>query len=482
MCTSRRDWAVSTVTAESDVHGGASRVTPPSGENRQSLRARPTSIECESCHGGVDGYARTVPCETYTGAIAECAADRRGNALRNVVVDSNGNYFLTGRVDGKKHYVVQTVDTIVDNGKINPTTGYRIYSPAASYAMGRADGNPETGVGPTQLDGSKVGSGFAHSDTMECVSCHSSWSNNCLGCHASNEYNDDPNTFLFSNITGERIVLAQNIADFVYISPVPMALGVGSSGRITNSEPGMKMFLRYTDHNGVESDTFSFTDRLGNGNNPNVQGRGKAGALAHNKIMSHTIRGKVTPDKEGPRYCVACHLTTDSVSTYGNAYQQFRTAMSEGNYEDLNFDLLAEHIGKNPGNQKNSPFWVHMVVGLGSGLFLFDDKGCPVNPLDTSPNRQGCNNVAPDDVFDGERVLYNLDRIVEESGVANASNSHPMRSGLPSPLRDGALHPEMAGPLGKRLIQRLADPVNGLVLDSWFDADRSARGRASTYQ
>ena len=44
-----------------------------------------------------------------------------------------------------------------------------------------------------------------HTDRMDCASCHSAWTNNCIGCHLYNEYNADPNNFQFSNITGQRI-------------------------------------------------------------------------------------------------------------------------------------------------------------------------------------------------------------------------------------------------------------------------------------
>ena len=44
-----------------------------------------------------------------------------------------------------------------------------------------------------------------------------------------------------------------------------------------------------------------------------------------------------------------------------------------------------------------------------------------------------------------------------------------------------ALDPDLAGPLGATLIQRLADPQNGIVLDSWLDANGASRGNAATY-
>ena len=37
-------------------------------------------------------------------------------------------------------------------------------------------------------------------------------------------------------------------------------------------------------------------------------------------MMAHSIRGKVDSANEGPRYCVACHLTDAGLATYGAEY------------------------------------------------------------------------------------------------------------------------------------------------------------------
>ena len=55
-----------------------------------------------------------------------------------------------------------------------------------------------------------------------------------------------------------------------------------------------------------------------------------------------------------------------------------------------------------------------------------------------------------------------------------------LQPGVGASLRDGSTDPEMAGPLGARLIRLLSDPDNGLVLDSWLDADGQLQGQAST--
>ena len=441
-----------------------------------SRQEQEVAISCESCHGAVDSYAPTVNGTGYDGQPAEFAVDTKGNAIKHVYKDAAGNYFLRSRLTGNLHYVPQTLDTIVDNGRLNPLDGVPVYSAAASYAMGKDDGNAATGIGPKQTG--LTSSGFTHADNVSCVACHASWSNSCMGCHLEGEYNTGNN---FSNVTGERIVFREREADFVYQSPVPFQLGVDTKGKIAPISPNTETFFKYRDRNGQFSQVFSFSDRNGGGANP---GRATHPSLSHNVMMPHSIRGRVNAEDEGPRYCVACHLTDDGMATFGTQYVAFRNAMATNDFASLDFNLLRDHIGKNPGNQLNSPLWVHQVAGLGSGLFLFDQNGCPVNPLDGDPLRKGCNDVSPASIFNLANVALNLDRIVSSTGASTGSNNHPMANpgALPN-LRDGALNPNLSGPLGGAIIDRLTnpDPSFGIILDSWYDADGQKQGDASTH-
>jgi len=462
-----------------DLHGGTAG-DPTSGDI-MSRMSQAVMITCESCHGTIDSAPATTACTTYDGEAADCAIDAAGNPLRHVTVDpATGGMKLVSRLTGQEHFLPKVVDVVADNGVVNPQTGESLYSPHASYAMGRNDGDDATGTGPLQESNEFIPyPGFSHSDEMTCTSCHASWTNNCIGCHLAGGYDDDPDNFFFSNVTGERSVFFQANADFVYQTPVPFQLGVDEDNKVAPIAANSMAFFRWYDRNGDVSDVFAFSDRNGNGNNPGVDGRGELPAMAHNIMAPHSIRGKVESDKEGPRYCVACHLTTEGLEEYGDEYEEFRTALAENDFESLNFKKLKRHIGRNTGNQLNSPFWVNMVSGLGSGLFLFDENGCPVNPLDDNANRQYCQDGAPADNFDGDNAVFNTDRIVEPSGVSNASSGHPMSSNATGVnKRDGALNPNMTGPLGKRLLTLLADPETGLVLDSWLDADGVAKGPA----
>lgn len=453
-----------------DLHGGD--VEPGGRDEIRSRMEQGVAISCESCHGSTDSYAPTVAGTNYQGVSGQHATDTRGNVLKHVRREADGHMYLYSRLTGEKHFVPQTLDTIVDSGVTDPLDGGTVYTDAASYAMGRIDGSLATGIGPIQTGHDATG--FSHTDRMDCATCHASWTNTCMGCHLEGEYNEGNN---FSNITGERIVFREKFADFVYQSPIMFQLGVDHNGEIAQFSANTKTFFRYEDLNNDRSEVFAFSDRNAKGNAPLAN----FPALSHNAMMAHSIRGRVTAENEGPRYCVSCHLTDNALANWGPQYDAFRTAIQTGDYGNLDWDLLRVHIGQNPGNQLDSPMFVHMVAGLGSGLFLFDEDGHPVNDIDTNPNRKP-DEVAPKSVYDPANVVYDLDRIVREDGFSFASNNHPLlQPGKGDLTRDGAVQTNLAGPLGATLLRLLSDPNNGLVLDSWYDADGQPRGDASSH-
>ncbi len=455
-----------------DLHGGDTSL--PGQNEIKSRMEHSVAIKCVDCHGTVAAYAPVAPGVGYDGVVKDLAMDSEGNQLKHVFRDAQGDYYMVSRLTGNTHYVSQTRDVTVDTGKVDPFTSQPVYSAKASYAMGTADGSPATGIGPQQ-ETYAVTPGFSHMDNLSCEACHSSWTNSCIGCHLEGEYNTGDN---YSNITGERIVFREREADFVYQTPVHFQLGVGPDNKIRPIVPNTDMFFTYEDKNNVDSKTFAFSDRNANGANPFTE---DPSSLAHNVIMQHSIRGKVDSSYEGPRYCVACHLTDDGLAQYGGQYTAFKTRMQNDAYDLLNYNMLKQHIGRNTGNDMNSPMFVHMAAGLGTGLFNFDEDGCPENPLDTFAGRKGCDGVAPATSFDAATVKYNLDAIVDVDGTSNGSNNHPMDEPPTGTLRDFSDDPNMAGPLGKTLIEKLTDPATGIVLDSYLDADATADPGAQSF-
>ncbi len=470
-----------------DLHGGT-RGDPTSGKILSHM-SQATQTTCQTCHGTPDAYAPTKDCTTYDGRAEQCVYDKTGNVLRHAWKDATGQYWLVSRVTGQRMPITQTRDTTIEQARrTHPLTGRPYYSPKASYHHGRADRDLSTGLGPRQLGaGILTNATFSHMDDMDCTACHASWTNNCIGCHLGLQYNDNPNEYFYSMVTGERIVLQLYAADFTYQTPVPFFLGVTSRGKISQIEPAEKVFWRYTDYEGTESAVLAFGDRTGQGNRPNGV-RNAFPALGQNETLSHSMRGAVTASDEGARYCVACHLTQEGMDNFGDEYRQFIDLYRDNNdfaamQDNGLYNLLAEHIGQNPGNQLNSPLWVHMVAGLGSGLLTMDATGCPENPLDPRADRQYCPDGAPADNFDANAVVYDVDRLVEFTGVPNASTAHPFTDPLAildsARMRNGSDNPQIAGPMGGNLLTKLTDPDFGVILDSWFDADGEPQGGAA---
>ncbi len=461
-----------------DCHGG----TDLHGEVKTgggaivSRMSHAVAISCETCHGSSTAYAATTVGENYQGFTVPLAVDEKGVALRHVERDTDGNYWLTSKLTGNRHFIRQTMDVVVDNGKLNPLTNEPLYSAKASFAMGRDDGLASTGLGPQQ--NGVTATGFAHSDSMDCASCHSAWTNTCIGCHLEGEYNEGNN---FSNVTGERISFRERFAEFVYQSPVNFSLGVGPDNRITNTAANTKVFFRYTDINGDRTPVFAFSDRNGQGSNTAANPARPLPSLGHNALMAHSIRGRVTASNEGPRYCVSCHLTDTALANHRTAYETFRTQLATNDFANIDYDTLRTHIGLNPGNQLNSPWFVHMAAGLGTGLYLFDANGGAQNPIDDNANRYGSDGVAPRDQFNPANVVYDLDRVVDDTnGRSNGSSSVPMDQPILGPLRrTGATNTNMTGPLGLNLANRLADPNTGIILNAWINADGVANGFAA---
>ncbi len=460
-----------------DVHGAQLAPALP------STMKDAVKIRCENCHGSADSFASTTRC-VVQGEMQDCARDDSNSPLRHVTKDVTGNYWLVSRLTGARHYVPQVRDVVSNSNRRHPVSLRLLFNLKASWAMGRADADPSNGVGPKQADVLLATQSFSHLDNMDCTSCHAAWNNQCVGCHLRAALDDSPNNFYFSNLTGARILLRSEVNQGTYATPVPMYLGVNAKGKITQFNIGQKVFFSFRDRAQAVSRTFAFTDRGGNGNLPGLEGRSLHPALGFSALAAHTIRGKVSPTQEGPRYCVACHHTVQGLAMFGATYQAFQTAQRAGTLGTVELDLARQHVANNPGNQLNSPLWVHTVVGLGSGLFMFDANGCPVNPFDVSTRRPGCGGVSPASVYNPLQVAFDLDRLVQwtpglPAAVSNAGALERMGHPNGNRLRAGSLNADMAGPLGTNMLHKLAATSmaqGGKVLDSWLDANGEYQG------
>ena len=392
-----------------DCHGlGA---THGSGRiySRMKLQTHENDVLCQTCHGDIDGYAATDD-------EGQHIVDQNGVPLNNTLVTPQNNFYLISKLNGAYHYIPQVkdiVDVSTTNNKVNPDTQLPLKNLVASYAMGRyqeGDNLLQDGYGPIQADTTQLPSTYAHQDGyvvgqgeskpgqgLECYTCHAAWQNNCIGCHLDAEYDANATNFFYSNVTGERIYFNFD-ASFVYQNPINFMMGINDRGKISPYQ-GLHRFFSYTDLNGDTSDRVSYGDRNGLGNDPAL-GYGQRNnhpALQNQPFTPHTMRGRWTQTQVGMRGCLDCHLPNeDAVQLVNHLGETYNLRDIDGN----GTDLLADYDDAITLN-------VSMAWGLGSDLWHFDENGDPV--YDNNNN-----------------TAYDLDRLVEETGVSNTSSNHPL--------------------------------------------------------
>ncbi len=175
-----------------DVHGD---------DQLYSAHDYQVGIECEDCHGtpeapiqrGDDGLYRT------TG----------GDVLELVYTNPEGEPVLTGRLSGETHPLTQLSDLQVSS---------------ANETLVSAHGRSESGV--------------SHLDTLECYTCHTSWTQSCFGCHVTVDTRAEATSLLDGTTTPGWVGGTRS-----YVALDYFALGVGTDGKITPMAPQEKMFV-----------------------------------------------------------------------------------------------------------------------------------------------------------------------------------------------------------------------------------------------
>jgi hypothetical protein len=395
-----------------DCHGTGSTHGRGAIYSRMKVATHQNDMLCETCHGTNDAYAEND---------GTFVVDQSGEPLKHIRVNDalGGDFWLVSKLNGSLHYIPQVKDVVnaiyqQGGGKVYPpgalSSGQPIFNLVASYAMGRYQDQQDLsdGYGPEQPTANGdivVSNNFSHSDGnsynannpdtanggLECYTCHSSWQNNCIGCHLDAFYDNNPANFFYSQVTGERIYFNFN-ANFVYQNPINFMMGINDRGKISPWQ-GLHRFFSYTDLNNNTSNRVSYGDRNGLGNDPQLRNpnRNALPALQNQPFTPHSVRNRYTTSEIGGRGCLDCHL--------GN---QATLLMWDQN--NNNWDLTDVYVNN---YLTQAQFRTAEARGLGTNLWLFDADGNAV--VDT-------NNAA----------AFDLDRIVEANGVSNTSMNHPL--------------------------------------------------------
>ncbi len=157
-------------------------------------------IECTDCHGTEDSAAEPDGDGVFRNG--------KGFALRHLEAGVDGPV-LRSPTDGEAHYPEQLVDLVGSNE-------------SPEFVASHIRNND----------------GFSHLDTMECYSCHSSWTQSCFGCHVTVDARENGKSLINGEETPGAIAGSRSwvITDY-------FALGLNAKGRITPMAPQEKMFF-----------------------------------------------------------------------------------------------------------------------------------------------------------------------------------------------------------------------------------------------
>ena len=216
-------------------------------------------IECEDCHGTPDAYGTMVT----------------GRGVRHTHLRwQNGRMILTGKVDGKEHVVPQVKD-IVD-------PGHASYNAVAATAM--------------NANHLKAAGG------LECYACHSTWQNNCYGCH----FNRDLGKTALDMIAGVATQGKPETGNKYFLNFKNFHMGYNAEGKVAPFVTGCQALATVTDSMGT---------KILDQETPVTAG-GRSG-LSLNPVQPHTVR-------DTPRSCDECHRNPSSLGLGTESFNLLR--------------------------------------------------------------------------------------------------------------------------------------------------------------
>jgi hypothetical protein len=207
-------------------------------------------ITCESCHGDAEQVA-TLRTRGRT-------EGDEGRPLTNVAKDEDGTYWLTSKIDGSLHPVIQVKESIEASA-----SGSLLHQ-----LMGRDT------------------DGFSHMDNVACDTCHSAWIPTCFGCHVSVDMQKSQRSLVAGRLTPGKVVGRRR-----WVETDVMILMLDTLGKVRLSEPSERMFFDAT--NGAGEKVINKRVRTGP--------RGEIGH-GHRAFAPHTTR-RTSPFMA----CQRCH-------------------------------------------------------------------------------------------------------------------------------------------------------------------------------
>jgi len=241
----------------SDVHGDG---------RLYSTSKFQVDIKCEDCHGTIEQRRQPDAAGIYKTSS--------GRSLPQLSTDAEGQVVLTGKVDGAEHITPQIADLLGDGGD---------GTAEMHRAMAR---DSETG--------------FTHTESLTCDTCHTSYNLFCLGCHVSM----DMRLSQIDHQTGKASTgLVRGSRQTYMLDQV--LLGTGFDGRVQTVNPSQQVQMSVFDYDGEQvfggvseddPDKAVGSFRMTEGSDANI---------GFAPFFQHTTTNK-------PRTCETCHRKDDS--------------------------------------------------------------------------------------------------------------------------------------------------------------------------
>jgi hypothetical protein len=277
----------------SDVHGDGAIYSTSKGQ---------VDLRCEDCHGTVRDAARPTGDDFLT---------ERGRPLPQLKLEVD-EVVLYGRMDGVRHVVPQPAEMLAEGG-------------GASNEMHAAMG----------VDGED----WTHVDDVNCIACHTSYNQYCIGCHVTLDLRQDQADFQTGVPSPGLVVSTRDTWSLEHL-----LLGQGVDGRAWPVVPSQTVQMSVIDESGktLLDDIFRVTP----------------GSDANNGFVPFHQH---TTSKKG-KSCDACHRADKSVEELARV----RGVYGHGTGEYM----LSEPSGKtidslqfidDDGN--NTTEWVHPGTG-----------------------------------------------------------------------------------------------------------------------
>lgn len=462
-----------------------------------SKQDQATEIECVHCHGNLEYRALPYLADNRNPIKNLIACPEPGETIADYPTPAEcgrlgSGRWLRSKFTGRFHYVTQTKDTanyVVGVGGASRPNGSPVASLNASIFHGRFDGNNlANGAGPCpngdvnncykdQINqGQQVRPGFSHlgataqnavdqhAGGLECYACHSTWVNGCFGCHMTLADNDG-NQILrdFSRTTGELGYGQIAQADFSYIDPLAIQLGVNSEGKIAQFLPETKQAIRHIDYQN--------NDYFGGAQGPTVNNDNN---LVYNIYRQRSGYGTRQYDTEqvglplnsdGPEYEQDARMDNNA----GQGFNQFMPHSVQRSHPMMdcnqchldannnNTDAIEARLGVNDNGFANVSAYLIALNGL---QILRNNTNQPVNVNQNVGFRLDANTDP-----DGFVVDQQTDWVVFDDGFPLSYSNHPIKEGTIGLDTDpfySRIYPQAArisGPFNQALLNKMLNDV-----------------------